>query len=386
MSTSEDDFVRYCARVAVVQMCRDVGFQGLMGHAVETLTDLLLRFLHEVGRGAASEAELAGRTECNLLDVRASLADVAGITVRDVAQFVVDDDKGGDGNLLRQVPSFPVQRKDGGRKRWRSWADAAGEGDGPGMEKPDRIPAHLPVFPDAHTYRYSQEVEERRKRSEREGKMLGEAYESRISALRAVGNLMSRLPEGDWAIAPEDNGGEYQAPGEAFRRTVLPDEAAGHSELRAGVSEGDTWPKVGGAEKPEVPVPRKGTAMGYFHELRKLLLQGPGGGAWREPDSVGGMPPSMTAPDEIMPEMMRGVPGITFPDGDHEIPYPGLVPDPTMPSEAEVMAALDPTDAPQYGRVGSVFESEKQAERNRAREIFAHAYARQRGEEGKDLN
>ena len=387
MSTGEDAFVRYCARVAVVQVCRDLGFHALRGHAVDVLTDILLRFVGEVGRGASGEAELAGRTECNFLDVRAALGDVAGMQVGELARFIVEDEGGGPGNLLRQVPVFPVPRKDAGRKRWRSWTDAEGEGAGPGMERPARIPAHLPVFPDAHTYKETPDFEARRKK-EREGLALGEAYEARMGALRAMSNLMARLPEGDFLIPPEENDGQYQHPGEAFKRTILPDEEAGHSELRAGEGDGKEWPAFGGAEKPEVPKPRAGTALAYFRELRDALLKGPGveGGKFVEPEAAGGRPRSLDMPDEIMPSEMRGDPGVMFHGDGMEIPYPGLIEDPPMPTEAEVMAALDPTDGPQYGGVGSVFESEKVAERNRAREIFAQAYAQQRGEGGAGLD
>ena len=56
------------ARV-VCQLAESSGFDGIQRSALDTLADLLVRYIAQAARGAAGCAELAGRTRVNAIDM-----------------------------------------------------------------------------------------------------------------------------------------------------------------------------------------------------------------------------------------------------------------------------------------------------------------------------
>lgn len=64
-----DQYATAAARVAVSQLAEAAGFDAVHQSSVDTLADLLLRYINEVGSASHGYAELAGRTESNPLDV-----------------------------------------------------------------------------------------------------------------------------------------------------------------------------------------------------------------------------------------------------------------------------------------------------------------------------
>ncbi|CAM6048896.1 unnamed protein product [Sphagnum compactum] len=148
-----DAFARAVAKVAVSQLCEATGFHALQRSAVETLADIALRYLSNLGKAAHSYANLSGRTECNALDVVLAMEDLglAGAAetshcvsnsgaLRDVMRYV---EYAEEIPFARPVPHFPVSKK---RVPTPSFAQLG--------ETPPHphIPSWLPAFPDPRTY------------------------------------------------------------------------------------------------------------------------------------------------------------------------------------------------------------------------------------------
>ncbi|OVA14601.1 Bromodomain transcription factor [Macleaya cordata] len=152
-----DEFGLAIARIAVAQICENSGFQSFQQSALESLSDIAIRYLRELGKTAHFYANLAGRTDCNVFDIIQGLEDLGSAhgfsgasdinrcstssgTVREIIQFV---------NLTeeipfaRPVPQFPVTKN---RKPTPSFGQISETPDG------EHIPAWLPAFPDPHTY------------------------------------------------------------------------------------------------------------------------------------------------------------------------------------------------------------------------------------------
>ena len=149
-----DDFARAVANTAVSQVCEGLGFHGIQKTAVETLTDIALRYLSDLGQAAHFYATLAGRTQCNAFDVILALEDMGpgaavdtsdrclanSSALRDVMRYV---EYAEEVPFARSVPKFPVFKK---RTAAPTFAQL-------GEQPPfPHIPAWLPAFPDPHTY------------------------------------------------------------------------------------------------------------------------------------------------------------------------------------------------------------------------------------------
>ena len=66
------------ARTAAAQLAEAAGFEAAQQSSLDTLADLLLRYIAEVGSASQGYAELAGRTESNPLDVVGARGAVVG--------------------------------------------------------------------------------------------------------------------------------------------------------------------------------------------------------------------------------------------------------------------------------------------------------------------
>lgn len=153
-SKGGDEFARAVANTAVSQVCEGLGFHAIQRTAVETLADIALRYLSDLGKAAHFYANLAGRTQCNAFDVILALEDMGGgaavdtstkclansSALRDVMRYVEFAEEI---PFARPVPKFPVYKK---RTPPPTFAQL-------GEQPPfPHIPAWLPAFPDAHTY------------------------------------------------------------------------------------------------------------------------------------------------------------------------------------------------------------------------------------------
>jgi len=221
-SKGGDEFARAVANTAVSQVCEGLGFHAIQRTAVETLADIALRYLSDLGKAAHFYANLVGRTQCNAFDVILALEDMGpGASVdtsnrclanssalRDVMRYVEFAEEI---PFARPVPKFPVNKI---RTPPPTFAQL-GE-----LPPFPHIPPWLPAFPDPHTYQ-STPVWVDRKSDPRMDKL--ELARQRRKAERSLFSLHLRLSSAG-GEAPEParvlpkiagvltNGSEAQAP------------------------------------------------------------------------------------------------------------------------------------------------------------------------------
>ena len=161
-----DEFARAIVKVAVAQICESEGFQTFQQSALETLSDVTVRYIRDIGKTAHFYANQAGRIESNVFDIIQGLEDlslaqgflgasdiehclVSSGTVRELAQYVGQSEQI---PFAYSLPQFPVIKD---RKLTPSFSQI-GE-DPPG----EHVPAWLPAFPDPSTYAQSSTWNER---------------------------------------------------------------------------------------------------------------------------------------------------------------------------------------------------------------------------------
>ena len=66
---SMENFSRSIARCAAGQIIDSAGFEAVQESALDMVTELIMRYISEVGAASHTYAELAGRTDTNALDV-----------------------------------------------------------------------------------------------------------------------------------------------------------------------------------------------------------------------------------------------------------------------------------------------------------------------------
>ncbi|KAL6499155.1 hypothetical protein OROHE_026183 [Orobanche hederae] len=152
-----DEFAQAIARIAVTQICENLGFQSFQQSALDCLADVGVRHIREIGKTANSYANLANRSQCNVFDVIQGLEDLGSVqgfsgssdinhplsesgVVKDIIRYV---DKEDEIPFAYLTPVFPVVKE---RTSNPSFAQA-------GEHPPDEhIPSWLPKFPNPETY------------------------------------------------------------------------------------------------------------------------------------------------------------------------------------------------------------------------------------------
>ncbi|KAF6165034.1 hypothetical protein GIB67_000618 [Kingdonia uniflora] len=153
------EFSRAIAKIAVAQICESSGFQSCQQSAIETLTDIAIRYLCDLGKTAHFYANTAGRTDCNVFDIVQGLEDLCSSqgfsgasdvnrclvdsgVVKEIIDFVESVEET---PFAQPVPRFPVIRN---RKPTPSFLQIGETPPGDGKH----ILPWLPAFPDPHTY------------------------------------------------------------------------------------------------------------------------------------------------------------------------------------------------------------------------------------------
>ncbi|KAI3447568.1 hypothetical protein Pfo_004233 [Paulownia fortunei] len=152
------DYGRAISRIAVAQVCESIGFEGFNESALDSLADIAIRYLCDLGKTSKFYANLAGRTECNVFDVVQGFEDlgmsqgfsgaseihidclVSSGAIREIKEYVETAEEI---PFAQPVPRFPVIRE---RRMIPSFLQM---GEMPSFK---HIPAWLPAFPDPHTY------------------------------------------------------------------------------------------------------------------------------------------------------------------------------------------------------------------------------------------
>lgn len=155
-----NEFGRAIYRIAVAQICQSVGFESFNESALESLTDIAVRYLCDLAKTSSSNANMAGRTECNVFDIIQGMEDLALLrgfpgaseachcsvdsgVAREMMDYVESAEEI---PFAHPVPHFPVVRA---RKPIPSFSRM---GETSGVK---HIPDWLPAFPDPHTYIHS---------------------------------------------------------------------------------------------------------------------------------------------------------------------------------------------------------------------------------------
>ncbi|GFP90781.1 transcription initiation factor TFIID subunit 8 [Phtheirospermum japonicum] len=152
------NYSRAIARTAVAQVCESIGFEGFNRSALDSLADIAIRYLCDLGKTSKFYANLSGRTECNVFDIAQGLEDLCLPQGFSGASEIFTDCKVNSGAIgeikdyvetsdeipfAQPLQRFPVIRD---RKMIPSFLQM---GETPSFK---HVPEWLPAFPDPHTY------------------------------------------------------------------------------------------------------------------------------------------------------------------------------------------------------------------------------------------
>ncbi|KAG2242368.1 hypothetical protein Bca4012_022068 [Brassica carinata] len=165
-SSSSYEFTHAAAKAAVAQICESVGYNHFKDPPLESLTGFAIQYILQLGKSAASFANLNGRSQCNVFDIVLALEDLSSgeeeervslescsalrsVKLREVIDFVKISDGEEESPFLQTLPRFPVSY-DERRKRMMMVPSFVEVGETPPGK---HIPLWLPAFPDPHTYK-----------------------------------------------------------------------------------------------------------------------------------------------------------------------------------------------------------------------------------------
>lgn len=154
---ASDEFGRAIAKIAVTQICARVGFDSFNNSALDSLADIAIRYVRDLGKTAKFYANVANRTECNVFDIIQSLEDLGSSTgfpggsevctnlvgsgaVKEIMEFVEVSEEV---PFAQPVHKFPIVKD---RKLTPSFVQM---GEIPEFK---HVPEWLPAYPDPHTY------------------------------------------------------------------------------------------------------------------------------------------------------------------------------------------------------------------------------------------
>lgn len=211
-----DDFARAVSRVAVAQICEGVGFESVRDSALDSLSDIAIRYLHDIGKAASFYANISGRTQCNVFDIIRALEDLGNFqgfsgasgvshclassgTVMEILDYAQSAEEV---PFNQSIPRFPVASD---RRLIPSFTQM-------GETPPGKhVPAWLPALPDPHTYKQTP-VWNERKSDLRADKI--EQARQRRNAERSLLNLQQRLAQFGSAGASTSNIAQDHHPNE----------------------------------------------------------------------------------------------------------------------------------------------------------------------------
>jgi transcription initiation factor TFIID subunit 8 len=180
---SSDDFGRATAKIAVAQLCEATGFHAVKDSALESFSDIVIRYLIDFSKTAKFYSNLAGRSECSLFDLIRAWEDLEaprGFSngMKEIMNYA---ESMPEIPFAQPIPQFPVIRQ---RRIIPSFVQM-------GETPPSKhIPPWLPALPDPHTYIHTP-VWDERVSDPRQDKV--EQARQRRKAERSLLNLQKRL-------------------------------------------------------------------------------------------------------------------------------------------------------------------------------------------------
>ncbi|KAL9362196.1 hypothetical protein Peur_044981 [Populus x canadensis] len=291
-----DDFGRAVSRMAVAQICESVGFHGFKESALDSLSDITIRYLCDLAKIASFYANLSGRTQCNFFDIVRSFEDIVGAsqgflgasisgnclvnsgTIKEIIDFVGSNDEI---PFAQPVPRFPVIRVRKLIPSFESMSEAP-----PGKH----IPAWLPALPDPHTYLHTpmwneravdpraEKIEQARQRRKAERALLslqqrllsnGSAGASSLGVSNNVKEL-GVVESNQFLATPLESGKKDVSP------VVLPDKLKNHVSVMEAFAPVIEAAKEGGicddVDVERKSLPEKRLAVAFKFKTGKKLL------------------------------------------------------------------------------------------------------------------
>ncbi|XP_057540925.1 transcription initiation factor TFIID subunit 8 [Amaranthus tricolor] len=176
-----DDYSRAVAKMAVAQICEGIGFEVIKKSTIEALSEIMVRFIYDLGKSASFHANLAGRSESNVFDIFKGLEDLGCSEIINMSDFVTSIEEV---PFSYPIPRFPVPVTSMNGSFPPSFLQM---GENPGSK---HIPDWLPAFPDPHTYIQSPLWSHKRSDLRIDK---GEQARQRRKAERSLLNLQQRL-------------------------------------------------------------------------------------------------------------------------------------------------------------------------------------------------
>lgn len=236
-----DEYGRAIAKIAVAQICESVGFEGYQQQqqpsssssndftgfqtfqhsTLDVLSEVAIRYILDLGKTAHFYANLAGRTQCNALDVVQGLEDLVSLqgfsgasdvdrslaesgTLKEIMQYVESEEI----PFARDVTNFPVVKS---RRQTPSFLQIGETPDG------EHIPAWLPAFPDKHTYVHTpvwnerttdartDKIEQARQRRKEERSLLSLQQRLAVNASSGFTSTNNAVDDGKLKFGEENN-------------------------------------------------------------------------------------------------------------------------------------------------------------------------------------
>jgi transcription initiation factor TFIID subunit 8 len=234
-----DDFGRAVSRMAVAQICESAGFDGFKKSALDSLSDVTIQYLCDLGKTARFYANLSGRTQCHFFDIVRSFEDIIigasqgflgasssdnclvnSGTIKELIDFVGSNDEI---PFAQPVPRFPVIRDRKLIPTFEKMSEVP-----PGKH----IPAWLPALPDPHTYLHTpmwnerlvdpraETIEQARQRRKAERALL--SLQKRLLSNGSAGASSSGISNNVKESGVVDSGQFLAMPSESGKKDVSP--------------------------------------------------------------------------------------------------------------------------------------------------------------------
>lgn len=130
-------YIRELLKIVIAQICQTMDCEGIEQSACETMVDILIHYIEELGFLSHMYAEHAGRIECNLNDTQLALKDLQ-VSMKDMMLYYSQVE---DMPFARAIPRFPMGPSQKRRKVLTS-SDAL----------PSHIPLYFPPYPDKYSF------------------------------------------------------------------------------------------------------------------------------------------------------------------------------------------------------------------------------------------
>lgn len=185
------EFSRTVTQATVAQIAETTGFDSMQQSALDILSDLLLRYIGEIGATAHSYAELSHRAAPSADDLLMAFKEL-GIKVEDILAYTNAQEEV---PFAHTMPPYPMQRT----PKWPPTFAQRKE------DPPKHMPAWLPALPDKHTYMSTPSFAGHDTDAKRQRLAANKAKRQAEKSLVRLSERMGTAPGAEVAAAPGGN-------------------------------------------------------------------------------------------------------------------------------------------------------------------------------------